>query len=386
MTIFYILAFISFFTGMFAIFTLVEKFPVKYIYYHYHARKPIVWTIFIGSMAWVMLSYFMSNEPFPWHTLPPLFIISLSVLMAYKVHQEAWFKAVDFPIMTKDIDSLPIGEESQLAIIEVNGIVKAYPLNYVIHHHIINDSFGDKIIALTYCAMCRSIIPFDVTDIGALFVGSFKNANLIVADRKTKTFFQQESFNSIIGKLHPHQLSMIPFHILSWSEVKNLNPIPEVVVVTKRDFRPFKLPMPGVWNKVMSSELTPGLVSKDKSFPSKTHIIGIIDPYVPVQIAYLKKELIPFSVVVNEEYDFVLIITKGSVNGFKGTLDTHALELAINDNKIISDKTSGTTWDLRGKYINGAIQQNLESIAITDEYWFAWKKFHPDTLLIRMNQ
>ena len=98
----------------------------------------------------------------------------------------------------------PLTDDMQLAVIEHGDVTKAYPLDYVVHHHIINDSFGNRIVALTYCAMCRSIIPFDVTDIGPLFVGSFKDANMIVADRRTKTFFQQATFKSIIGRLHPH--------------------------------------------------------------------------------------------------------------------------------------------------------------------------------------
>ncbi len=98
---------------------------------------------------------------------------------------------------------LPLTDDMQLAVIEHGGVTKAYPLDYVIHHHIINDWFGDRIVAVTYCAMCRTIIPFDVTDIGPLFVGSFKNANMIVADKRTKTFFQQATFESIVGRLHP---------------------------------------------------------------------------------------------------------------------------------------------------------------------------------------
>jgi len=40
----------------------------------------------------------------------------------------------------------------------------------------------------------------------------------IVADRRTKTFFQQATFNSIIGRLHPHALAMIPFQISGESD------------------------------------------------------------------------------------------------------------------------------------------------------------------------
>ena len=122
--------------------------------------------------------------------------MALAIVMAYRMHQETAFPAVDFPAMAEDPLSLPLKDDARLAVIEQAGVTKAYPLDYVIHHHIISDRFGNRTIALTYCAMCRSVIPFDVTDIGPLFVGSFKDANMIVADRRIKTFFQQATFNS----------------------------------------------------------------------------------------------------------------------------------------------------------------------------------------------
>jgi hypothetical protein len=64
-------------------------------------------------------------------------------------------------------------------------LIKSLPVHYVIHHHIINDFFGGHLVSLTCCAMCRSIIPIDVTDIGPLFGASLKNANMIVADSLT---------------------------------------------------------------------------------------------------------------------------------------------------------------------------------------------------------
>ena len=314
MTILYILAIISLVIGMGAIFTLVEKFPLNVLYYHYHYRKPILWFIFISTLAYVLIS---TSGKIPTEAMAPLLIIGLAIILSYKVHQSNWFKAVDFPKMTEELDSLPLSEEHEIALIEYEGEIKAYPLDYVIHHHIINDKFGDKIVALTYCAMCRSIIPFDVTDIGPLFVASFKNANMIVADKETGTFFQQASFDSVIGKLHPHSLEMTTFQILPWKTIKNLKPIPQVAIVTKNDLRPFKLPMPGVWKKVMSSELTPGLSSKDKTFPSKTHIVGITDTSIDEPVFYLKSELLQQRIVKNKKLNFTLISIGNTVNGFK---------------------------------------------------------------------
>ncbi len=379
MIILYVTAFISLIIGMGAIFTLVEKFPVKLLYYHYHFRKLLIWSIFTASLVYQITN---SSSGFPINALPPLVIIGLAVILTYKVHQSNWFKAVYLPKMTDDLSTLPLSDNQEIALIEYEGIIKAYPLDYVIHHHIVNDKFKDKTVALTYCAMCRSIIPFDVTEIGPLFVASFKNANMIVADKKTGTFFQQESFNSVIGKLHPHSLKMITFQILPWETVKNLKSHIQVAVIGKNDLRPFKLPIPGVWRKVMSSELTPGLSNKDKTFPSKTRIVGITDTSINESVFYLKSEVLQKEIVQNERLNFTLISIGNSVNGFK----TKNINLKIKNNQIIEDIKSNTNWDVTGKYISGTIKSDLEKVSISDEYWFAWKKFHPKSILLRINE
>ena len=233
--------------------------------------------------------------------------------------------------------------------------------------------------------MCRSIIPFDVTEIGPLFVGSFKNANMVVADRSTITFFQQATFKSIIGKLHPYELTMIPFQILLWSDIKKSISKPQVVQVSNDDFREFQLPIPGVWKKIIASESTPGLSAKnrDKTFPSRTHVIGIIDESIKMKVVYLKKEVISNQLVINNEYNFFLIGTSNVVNGFKSSINNSDLKIAF-DNAEIFDLNSETRWDIRGKYIKGTLNTNLEPIAISDEYWFSWKKYHNDSKLIRL--
>ncbi len=319
MIFFYVLTFIALAIGSAAIYmTLIERIPISWVYYHYFIRKPINWAILIVLLSWTFIIYQQQGE-FPVFTIVPILLTGLAVVLTYKMHQENAFKAVDFPELTTDISKLPIKDEMQIAVIEYEGVTKCYPLDYVIHHHIINDKFNSKTVALTYCAMCRSIIPFDVTDIGPLFVGSFKNANMIVADRKTKTFFQQSTFKSIIGKLHPSELTMIPFQIFSWSDVKKSIPNQQVVKVTERDFREFQLPIPGLWKKIVATESTPGLSAKnrDKTFPSRTHVIGIIDNSIKEKIVYFKKEVLAKKVVINQENDFFLIGTANTVNGFK---------------------------------------------------------------------
>lgn len=385
MIFFYVLAFIALAIGTAAIYmALIEVFPVNWLYYHYFIRKPVNWTIFTVLLLWTFFIYQQANE-FPLWAIVPLMITGLAMVLTYKMHQDKAFPAVDFPNMANNPTKLPIKDSTEMAVIEYEGVTKCYPLEYIIHHHIINDKFNSRIVALTYCAMCRSIIPFDVTEIGPLFVGSFKNANMVVADRLTKTFFQQATFKSIIGKLHPYELTMIPFQILLWSDIKKSISKPQVVQVSNDDFREFQLPIPGVWKKIIASESTPGLSAKnrDKTFPSRTHVIGIIDESIKMKVVYLKKEVISNQLVINNEYNFFLIGISNVVNGFKSSINNSDLKIAF-DNAEIVDLNSETRWDIRGKYIKGTLNTNLEPIAISDEYWFSWKKYHNDSKLIRL--
>lgn len=384
--LFYVFAILSLAVGTAGIYlTLIQSFPVQWSYYHYVIRKPVTWTVLITGVVWTLQMSWQSGE-FPGWALFPLLLMGLAVVLAYRMHQEHAFKAVDFPAMAEEPYGLPLQDDMQLAVIEHNGATKAYPLDYVIHHHIINDRFSDRMVALTYCAMCHSIIPFDVTEIGPLFVGSFKNANMIVADRKTKTFFQQATFESIIGRLHPHTLTMIPFQVLPWGEVKNLAPLPQVVNVTKEDFKEFELPIPGLWKKVMASDMTPGLGAskRDNTFPARTRVVGIIDEIAQPQVVYLKEELLKQGVVKNEALDVSLVAVNDTVVGFKCSLNGRSVSITLDADGTLSDISSGTVWDIRGKYLKGEINADLVPIAISDEYWFSWKLFHPGSSLVRV--
>ena len=381
----YLLSIIALLVATAAVYmALLKPFPVQWLYYHYFIRRPVVWVIFLGSLICVIVLSLESRAD-PVTTVVPLILMALAVVLTYRLHQETVFPAVDFPAMSEDPLKLPLTDDMQLAVLEHGGVTKAYPLDYVIHHHVINDSFGERILSLTYCAMCRSIIPFDVTDIGPLFVGSFKDANMIVADRRTRTFFQQAAFKSIIGRLHPRALTMIPFQILTWAEVRRLDPLPRVCEVTSDDLREFQLPIPGVWREIVASEATPGLPSKlrDKTFPARTHVVGIIDPGAKHSVAYLKRELARKGVVRNDALNVFLVSRGDTVNAFRGSVERKPINLSMSADGALRDTLSGTVWDLLGRYKRGPIESELEKVAISDEYWFSWKAFHPHSELIR---
>lgn len=364
---------------------LVTAIPLKAVYYHSLIRKPVVLGIFLCASAWQAWTYSQTGM-FLWAHVIPLALMALAVFIIYNLYPSVAFPAVDYPTMSSEPSALPINDDAQMAIIEYNGVTKAYPLDYVIHGHIINDQFGDRLVSLTYCALCRSVIPFDVTDIGPLYVGAMKNSNMVLADQKTGSFFQQGTFESVIGPLHPMSLDMVMFQFLTWKQVKELDQLPQIPHVTAHDFRPFALPIPGAWEKLTKGDLTPGLSAskRDKSFPARTSVIGITDPSVSSQIVYIKDEIVKQGVVRNADRELILVAQNGAVNAFRETAGGAPIDLAISEGGNLQDHTSGTVWDIRGKHKRGPIQSNLEMIMTSDEYWYSWKLFHPRSELIRL--
>jgi hypothetical protein len=65
-------------------------------------------------------------------------------------------------------------------------------------------------------------------------------------------------------------------------------------------------------------------------------------------------------------------------------IGTAAIYMALNPDTTLSDVASGTVWDIRGKYISGTQRTDLVPIALSDEYWFSWQRFHPESRLIRV--
>ncbi|MEC4114238.1 DUF3179 domain-containing (seleno)protein [Myroides pelagicus] len=133
---------------------------------------------------------------------------------------------------------------------------------------------------------------------------------------------------------------------------------------------------------MVASELTPGLSSKnkDKTFPARTQVIGIVDKVNNKSVVYLKQAILAQGLVVNQTANFFLVAHQNNVIGFRWD---HRKELALDlSARYITAEGGAQRWDLNGKYQSGEDKQDLELIRLSDEYWFSWKRFHPTTEVI----
>jgi hypothetical protein len=285
---------------------------------------------------------------------------TLFMIMGIRLHQDMTFKEVTDPRFEKDPEVTIVQNEDTVIVVAGENVTKAYPLVYVAHHHVVNDKVNNKNIAITFCPMCNSVVVYDTSDLGRLFVATLHHGNLVLADYRTKTYFQQNTGEYLTGPLIDTQLEPIFYEQTSYGRAKEKYPDFLVAKVSKEDLSPFELPIPGLWQKLLRSEYVPTLDKKkiDKRLPAREKVVGV-DLKEKI-LAYKKEDILKKGYVHNKENEFLLVAVRDHVEGYKFSKE---------------------------KEFNGSIKEtdDLEQIRISDEYWFSWSFFHPMTKLLTID-
>ena len=149
------------------------------------------------------------------------------------------------------IKETKIPDKIQALVLISDKEVKAYPYNILIWHEIINDTFNNKPVAITFCPLCGSAIVYNrtlpdntVTTFGVS--GFLLESNMIMYDRKTESLWRQSTGESLTGSFYPSQLKRELFQLITVGEIKSSYPDAKIVSTDtgySRDY--FKNPYAG---------------------------------------------------------------------------------------------------------------------------------------------
>jgi hypothetical protein len=97
---------------------------------------------------------------------------------------------------------------------------RAYPLQILIWHEIVNDRLGGRPVAVTFCPLCNTALVFDRRVDGRLLdfgtTGYLRNSDLVMYDRQTESWWQQFGGDAVIGELAGEELEHVPAAIVAW--------------------------------------------------------------------------------------------------------------------------------------------------------------------------
>ncbi len=126
-----------------------------------------------------------------------------------------------------------LSDTEPILVVDIDGDARAYPVQILIWHEIVNDTVGGVPLTITYCPLCNSAITFVRTIRGVETTfgtsGSLYLANLVMYDRATETLWNQLDGQAVVGLLTGEKLEQIPGPMLSWTDVQDAHPDVQVL-------------------------------------------------------------------------------------------------------------------------------------------------------------
>lgn len=281
---------------------------------------------------------------------------------------------------------------------------RAYPLQILMWHEIVNDVVGNRPVVVTFCPLCNTALVFERPELDDELLtfgtsGNLRNSDLVMYDRQTESWWQQFSGESIIGDLTGTQLTFLPAAIISWTDFKSQNPQGQVLSLDTGFNRNYgSNPYVGYDDVNQTPFLYVGELD-DQLLPME-RVLGILLPNGE-GVAYTFERLSEEQ-VINDNLEETPIVAFwksgtasaldsstisagndiGSTGVFLSELDGDALTFISNNDGTFLDEQTNSSWNLSGLAMAGPLQgSQLTTLPHHDTFWFAWAAFVPaDTL------
>jgi len=300
-----------------------------------------------------------------------------------------------------DVDWLD--DDEPVLSLTVGAETRAYPLQVMTWHEIVNDTVGDVPVAVTYCPLCNSGVAFERRAAGRLLdfgtSGQLYADNLVMYDRQTESLWPQLTGQASVGFLTGTQLKAIPMGTVGWADFRTAHPDAPVLTRDTGHDRPYGQ-NPYVGYDDPDGELLFDLPGpEDPRLPVKERVVGIqgAGDSLAVRRSWIAEERVVTIMVgetdlviwhragqvsVLDDEEIAGSREVGTIGVFEPRAGTRLLTFAPVAEGFRDDET-GSTWNVLGRAVSGPLKgEQLRPQPHLDTFWFAWVAFQPDTRLL----
>jgi len=295
--------------------------------------------------------------------------------------------------------------------VSVGNAARAYPLQILIWHEIVNDTVDGRPIVVTFCPLCNTSLVFDRRVDGRELTfgttGNLRYSDLVMWDRQTESWWQQATGEAIVGELTAKRLARVRSVVLSFEEFRAAFPTGEVLT---REGADDEMRQKGTGRRHYGSNPyvgydradTPPLSSFwgdraiDKRLQPKARVA--VATFADPPVAYVTDE-ITGTFAKNDAISgrrialFYLggvaspldtpITSEGADTGqaiiYDASVDGRALTFRPSG-RAFADAETGTTWSVTGIATAGPLKgKRLVMLDHEFTFWFIWSAFRPDT-------
>lgn len=274
---------------------------------------------------------------------------------------------------------------------------KAYPLQILMWHEIVNDSIGDQPVTVTFCPLCNASIVFDrridgvIHDFGT--TGRLRHSDMIMYDRQTESWWQQFVGEGIVGEMTGVTLRQIPSQIVSYEAFKRAYPDGEVLSrETGHQRRYGQNPYAGYDDISASPFLFRGKI--DSRLPPMERVLSVrinadtlLFPYSSLkdqQVLNTRFSERPLAVFAFDQMNSALdgrqiaqsrLIPAAAV--YNARLGERELSFDYIDGHAV-DRQTRSRWNVLGQATDGPLSgSRLQQIDAGVHFAFAWLAFDP---------
>jgi hypothetical protein len=298
-----------------------------------------------------------------------------------------------------------LAKAEPVAVVETGREAKAYPLQILVWHEIVNDTVGGVPVAVTYCPLCNTAVSFrrPVLDGAATTFGTsgkLYKSNLVMYDRATGSLWPQALGQAVTGELVGRRLERVATQIVAFADFRAAFPAGRVLSRHTGFDRPYgQNPYPLYDAKGAEPFLFDG--RPDQRLPAVERVLGMSEgrqhlavPYSRLAarardgVAAVNLELAARPVLVVWRSGATSALDRrqiaasrnvGAAAAFSRQVGGRTVAFRATDGRL-TDQQTGSTWDQFGRATTGPLAgARLAPATAMDSFWFDWAAFHPDT-------
>lgn len=290
-----------------------------------------------------------------------------------------------------------LGARQPVLALEINGDARAYPLQILIWHEIVNDTVGGTPVAITYCPLCNSGLVFDRRLDGALLdfgtSGKLYRSDLLMYDRQSHSLWAQMEGRAVVGARAGATLARIPANTIAYEDFKAAYPAGRVLSRETGHARAYGRNPYALYDEAGSAPFlfrgTP-----DPRRPPKERVVGVVVggaarayPWPVLAARGVVHDTVgteplvifhrPGALSALDDSQIERSRAVGATAVFSPMVGGRALQFEVGPEGF-RDRQTGTVWNLLGHAVRGPLAgKRLRAIPHVDAFWFAWAAFHP---------
>jgi hypothetical protein len=287
--------------------------------------------------------------------------------------------------------------------VTVGDLARAYPLQILIYHEIVNDTLADTPLAVTFCPLCNAALVFDRRLDGRLLdfgtTGLLRKSDLVMYDRQTESWWQQFTGRAIVGELDGATLTQHPAQIVAFAEFRTGHPDGQVLSRETGHDRPYgRNPYRGydaIDNRpfLFDDPTDPRLPAMERVLAVSLGDVDRLYPFALFRDRPLIHDTVAGTpVIVMARHGTLSALDREAIaasrpihsaNAFDRRVGRRVLEFTLRDGEIV-DRASGSRWNLLGQARAGPLAgSRLTPLPGGVHFAFAWLAFNPDSEIYR---